>query len=487
MANLLSSEKSIRRLAILTLVYLIPSFQAMLPVDDPDIWWHLRAGQWILQQGSVPTEDPFSAYGSGKPWIAYSWLFEVLVYALYDQWGLMALLLLAVLMSLLIALVVHLLIRRGELPFLPEMTVLALALASMKPMISPRPWLFSILFFAAELLVLFEARRTGRVAGLLILPPLFVLWANLHIQFVYGLAALGLFFFEAVVDWRLRKQAELGSSDLPVGRVFMIAMACVCATLVNPYHYHLLSPIWEYSVNTGAFQNIQELHPLFFRSPADWFVLALVLGAAYTLGWQRGLLVFPTLLLIMGSFLGFRARRDAWILALASATILSQYRSVPLLSDPFRIAKMQSVAVAVTITLALYLIGQHRQLSQHDLEMAVEKKFPVKAVSFVKAGRYPGPIYNSLDWGGYLIWGLPGLPVSMDGRTNLHGDQRLARSIATWSGHAGWESDPELAQAKLVIASQTRPLASLLRRDSRFKLVYEDATALVFASNNAAP
>jgi hypothetical protein len=82
------SKETICRLTIWTLVYLIPAYQAMLPIEDPDIWWHLGTGQWIVAHGHVPIEDPFSVYGAGKPWIAYSWLFEILVYRLYRYFGL---------------------------------------------------------------------------------------------------------------------------------------------------------------------------------------------------------------------------------------------------------------------------------------------------------------------------------------------------------------------------------------------------------------
>src|SRR5207249_11491916 len=58
------------------LLYLIPASQALLPIDDPDIWWHLRTGQWIIEHHWVPATDPFSAYGMGKPWVAYGWLLD---------------------------------------------------------------------------------------------------------------------------------------------------------------------------------------------------------------------------------------------------------------------------------------------------------------------------------------------------------------------------------------------------------------------------
>jgi hypothetical protein len=94
-----------------------------------------------------------------------------------------------------------------------------------------------------------------------------------------------------------------------------------------------------------------------------------------------------------------------------------------------------------------------------------------------------GPLYNHFNWGGYLIWALPGLPVSMDGRMNLHGDQRIKRAFNTWSGLRGWESDPELMKARLVIGGVNHALTGAIRTDSRFKLVYEEAIAAVFVAS----
>jgi hypothetical protein len=51
----------------------------------------------------------------------------------------------------------------------------------------------------------------------------------------------------------------------------------------------------------------------------------------------------------------------------------------------------------------------------------------------------------------------------------------------------GWDSDPELVNARLVIAEIRRPLTSNLRRDPRFKVVYEDKTAAVFVSTAGDP
>ena len=74
---LASRQETVRRVLILIGLYAIPAIFVMTPITDPDIWWHLRTGQWIVEHGAVPMTDPFSSYGMGKPWIAYSWLFEI--------------------------------------------------------------------------------------------------------------------------------------------------------------------------------------------------------------------------------------------------------------------------------------------------------------------------------------------------------------------------------------------------------------------------
>jgi hypothetical protein len=71
----------------------------------------------------------------------------------------------------------------------------------------------------------------------------------------------------------------------------------------------------------------------------------------------------------------------------------------------------------------------------------------------------------------------------MDGRMNVHGDQRIERSVNTWSGLKGWQSDPELIKARLVIGGANHALTNLMRTDPRFQLVYEDAVSTVFVAS----
>src|SRR5271169_3880604 len=58
---------------------------------DPDLWWHLRTGQWIVETGHVPHSDPFSFTRAGHAWVSHEWLSETVFYELWKHGGAAAL------------------------------------------------------------------------------------------------------------------------------------------------------------------------------------------------------------------------------------------------------------------------------------------------------------------------------------------------------------------------------------------------------------
>src|SRR5882724_13408502 len=72
---------------VLAAIYSMLAINAMQPVFSSDVWWHLRTGEWIVEHRAVPSTDPFSISGRGRPYVAYSWLYEVLLFAGYHAFG----------------------------------------------------------------------------------------------------------------------------------------------------------------------------------------------------------------------------------------------------------------------------------------------------------------------------------------------------------------------------------------------------------------
>ena len=452
-------------------------------VLDPDIGWHLSAGRWMVEHGTVPTTDPFSLYGQGKPWVAYSWLFELIVYGLVRTLGIAGLLVYTVTLSLGITFALFTLIRKIE----QNVSIIVIGLTALGIMgmasllLTPRPWLFTILLFIIELDLLLTAQRTGNYRPLLLLPFLFALWANLHIQFIYGLFALVVFSIEPLIEQALKQPFSFNNVKSAVNiRLWLIVIACFIATLITPYHIHLYQTVIDTIGQTGVYHYISELQAISFRHFSDWTVLGLVLMATFLLGQKERVKPFFVLMLITGAFISFRSMRDVWFVVISAIIIIASSHPASSIDKRIEIKKAQILVAFIIVCLVVIFFVHNRKLTEAGLNDAVAKNYPVATVEIVKTRAYTGSLYNNYAWGGYLIWNLPHLLVSMDGRAQLHGDKRIEQSIKTWNGARDWSKDSELAQSKLVIADINTPLASLLRFDKRFDLVYEDSVAVVF-------
>jgi hypothetical protein len=445
-------------------------------VADPDIWWHLRVGEWILQHHAVPRVAIFSAPLAGTPWLAYSWLFELVVVKLFYRLGLVGILAYTAGMIVAITAALYHLVRRLQGDFTLGVLFTFASLFSLLPIYTPRPWHFSILFFVLELDILMHVRKTGRLRELAWLPLIFALWANIHIEYIYGLFVLGLALVESVVA---RRSAV---ATIKVRVVWMVCalLASLLATLANPFGWRIYGVVYNLVTQGGGLRQVSEMQALPFRGLPDYCALLLTLAAAGALAWTRRFRLFESGLLLFAAVLSFRSLRDVWLVAVVAAAILA---STITGRDRNRAPSPRFGATLATIAAALMVVAGFRVMKVNNavLNEQVANVMPVRAVEAIRTNGYAGPLYNDFTWGGYLIWALR-MPVIIDGRTNLYGNERMDRSIATWSAQPDWASDPELKSAGLIIGPATAPLTQVLRMDSHYKLVYEDKLAAVFVA-----
>jgi hypothetical protein len=476
-ARPITSADKFAQTMVLAVLFAVPALMCvhMATVTDSDVWWHLRTGEWILQHHAVPHVDSFSTL-AGKPWVAYSWLFECIVARLFQWLGLVGIVSYSTGMVLAVTLAMYHLLRRLQGDFTLSVMLTFVAMYSMGPLFTPRPWLFTILFFALELNILMQSRKTGKLRELAWLPVIFALWANTHIQFIDGLLVLGLAVAEAVLG-RWSPAARTNSRPVWLGATLV---ASAFATLVNPYGWRVYTVAYDLATQTGALNKISELQAIPFRSFGDFLILLLALSGMAALAWRRRLLSFESALLVFAVVLSFRSQRDVWLVATVSAAILA----ATIASNRKLAGSLPVFATRLAISVAVVAVvaGFHLLHVTNDrLQNQMAETLPVRAVAAIRKSGYSGPLYNDFNWGGYLIWELR-MPVSLDGRQNLYGDPWMDRSVATWNAEPDWASDPELISAGLVIGPLKAPLTQVLRRSPKFQIAYEDQLAAVFVA-----
>ena len=173
--------------------------------------------------------------------------------------------------------------------------------------------------------------------------------------------------------------------------------------------------------------------------------------------------------------------RDTWVLAVVGACILAdQAPSTAKLQLAFR-PRHYATATAGVLSLFIAACGFNFG-SEAYLRAKLAESFPTAAVQFIQKERLQGPLFNTFGWGGYLMWEMPSIPVLVDGRGNVHGQEEVKRISNVWNGARTWDSDEDLAAARLVIAPGGLPLVSPLKLDRRFKQVYEDELSTIFVA-----
>ena len=460
---------------------------------DPDIWWHMRTGEWIVQHHQIPRFDPFSATSMGRPWVDYSWIFDLASYWLIAHFDLISIIWFENLMRLAVAVALFSLLRSLMPGFWKAVALTGVAMLAMSWVFPPRPGAISVFFFVLELYLILSAKRRSDTRRLWLLPVLFAVWANLHVEFVTGLFLLGVLCLEPFA------QRFLGTEHGPKPvlddhhrQLWFAFFASLLAVMVNPYGPKLLLTVFQYARDTKIYDVIIEFQAMHFRTYNDWATLALLMLGCFALGRIRPFRPAWGVLMAWAAWMSFRSLREVWLVAILSVVVVAssqgeenQGEEERATEKSIRIEPSMRVAVGAAVIVVLLTGATVWPVSSQRLLRQVAATYPVAAVNFIHQNHLQGPILNELSWGGFLIYAAPEMPVSMDGRTNVHTQDEILRAMPLWDGEPGWQNRPELQHANLVITSHVWPLSVLLRSDPRFRLAYEDDTAVLFEAVHA--
>ena len=457
---------------------------------DSDTWWHLRAGSWMVEERRILDHDPFSLPRNGEPWVDHSWLAEIALALTHRAFGLPGLNLLT---GLTVLLAFAFLWHAMEGVALLRGFVLLLAASTSAIYWSARPQIFSFALSAIFLWVLETARLRNR-GRLWALPFLMLLWANLHAGFALGFLLLLSYIVGALVEALLHRAQGADFSVIQghltwIAALVFVGFACALATVVNPFGLRtLLLPLQTVSV--GALRAyIEEWQSPDFHALQSQPFLWLLFSTSGALAAARGAKRATEFVQVFGfAYLGFVAARNVAMFALVAAPILARHgqsiltqalaRRSPGPPLPERMTRMLNVLILALVSL-LSLVKVAGPLSTEENERIIREQVPVQAAAFLREEGPPGPLFNSYNWGGYVLWSLyPKYRSFVDGRTDLFGDEILGEYLLAWRAGEGWERVLERWGIRLVLLEVDAPLATALRL-SGWQELYRDPMAVV--------
>jgi hypothetical protein len=326
------------------------------------------------------------------------------------------------------------------------------------------------------LLLLFEARNPGRERMLFWLAPLFLVWANLSPQFVYGLAALLLF----VVTEMAKRNENIGK---PALATFGLS---VFATLLTPYFYHP----WEsfmHSVTSAANDHFPDYVAMRFHQPQDYLLLLLTMAAFLALGLRRSRDLFQISLLVGSASLSFYSQRDIWLVTLAAVAVIAESLGATNVRETTFSPKLRFVVLGITaiiVLVAFVAVVPHRQ---NALLAKAAETYPVAAANYIREHNLPQPLFNSYEWGGFLMWYQPEIPVAIDGRTDLYPDDTFVTYAKVMNADLPYTLYPAFVQARTIVLPRHSVIAEALSAVPAFRVVYRDDVATVLAPTKQEP
>lgn len=481
---------SFRRMVI-ALAFLAIFAMALRISTDTDTWWHLRTGQAILQ-GGVPTLDSFSHTRYGAAWLypSAAWVSEVQLYLAYTWAGFAGLnLWVAALVTLAFYFVYRALSRGGI--FVHSSTLL-LAAASSAVYWAARPYLWSFVFSAACLWLLEAARRgqQPQPRRLLWLPLLMLAWANSHPGFAVGFILLAIYVAGQAAEWlQTVPRTSLRNAWRTWGQYVALAgLGMLLAVCINPSGAAMLRYPFD-TVEMDVLRGyIQEWQSPNFHEARIWPFAALAgLTLLAMLFAPRRPAVYDLLLIGVLGAMSLLAARNIALFALAAPIVLSRNLPEGVLAVErklhYRPAPTRPQAILHTVMLALALVALVAKaanvLPAAANQAALAASLPVGAVEYMKAQQPEGEMFNSYNWGGYLIWALPQYPVFADGRTDLYGDELLGEWLQIANAEPGWEAKLAERQVKLVLLEPGWALSKLLPA-AGWQLLYADEHSVLF-------
>ena len=445
-------------------------------VAEHDIWWHMRNARFLFQYHHLPRVDTYSFGAAGSPWMDHEWLSEIPFYLGFNAAGLRGMMATYYVVLLLIMAGVFYRASRSGGNCKDAAVVTAFGVALWVVNIGPRLILFGWLCMVGLLLLLDHYRRSGK--GLWLLPPLFLLWINLHGSWIYGIVVLVLTIASGLVAGEWGQVVARRWSPAELKKLVLAFAVSVAALFVNPFGYRLLwYPFDLLFHQPGNLQHIEEWQSINFSTGNGRLAMVLILGLLAAAWFSPRRWRLDEVLLAAFAMWGALSHvRLLFFAGLILVPILAPYVNLfpPYEKDEDK-TWLNAVIIVIIIGSLFYFYP-----SEAKLQQTVSQKLPVAAVALLQQQHVEGRVFNPHGWGGYMEWNAPEVKPFIDGRTDIFTYNGV---FADYGKIVTLEGTFELLDKyniEYVLYEPTMPLSYLLDHSSQWQVIYGDSVAKVY-------
>jgi hypothetical protein len=496
------SPQSLRFPALEVLLFLTMVNFALQPLTEPDFGWHLRTGLDLLKQGwKLPTLDPYSHTMPDWPWVEHAWLTDLVigwVDTLFGEFGVI-LFFGAVTMGAWIAASSY-----GRCPWVFRLLACVLSLWVALPFLGARTQIVTLLGLGLLMMVLDKWQRGSSVV-LWFLPPMFLVWSNLHGGFSAGLFWGGLVVSSSALVRFIHRRWPMVVDrwDEPMrswpalSRLAMFLGVAAMLTVVNPYGWRLYGEIIDSLSDRFMLDTLQEwqapsLTTLAGRSYAIYLA---GLGIIVAIWYRR---IEPVRWLVLFAFLvlSLLHLRNIPFFLIMSLPLFAEIlhagfgRIMGLLKLGPTAVRGWLLVTALAMGLFLLWLGpnhlQHVALSGlRPAEYFKSTSYPIEAVLWMRdhRDRLGHRLYNDYGYGGFLLWWLPEEKIFIDGRmpTWRKGDRRIFQDYVDLNQ----QNPPGLSllekySVDWAVVREQGPLDQTLKQAPTWRNVYTDRKVSIY-------
>jgi hypothetical protein len=467
-------------------------------LSDPDLGFHLKYGEWIYSNGTVPDTDHSTFTVAGHAYIDLHWLFQLLLYLIYALGGYPMISAFVALLGISLFLLQLVRFKKGGIALSIQATLLLWMFIIVEPRIEARPEMISWIFLTL-ILMLRDTGHGNKYIKWWLAPLVMLVWCNMHALFITGLVVL----MVGLVAEIIRNRKIPAVQAISVGASF-----AVC--LVNPYGlkgalfpFELLSRFRQGNI---FHEYIREFEPFFARDlffAGDYlFILFIIL--VFILVVVRFRFFHWDELMLMGLFFtgALMAVRNIPLFMIVTMPIAARHTSGWLdLQDKtstnsgsaaiIPAKKMHRIGnngwaltiILISVTLSWRLFTQAFYCdthSYHRLGLGADPfRQPMGAATFLKNNRLDNRMLNSLGFGGWLSWET-GYPVFIDGRLEVMQEAIYREITESWKD--GLEHLTDRYSINIICYNHRRysPWTRQLAHSPHWRLVYADGQAAVF-------